>query len=192
LLLLAADGDIQHINCAARNMLDRSSIFGFRHNKIHIRRKEETAAFLRAVQSMGSLSTRAQATSTIVNLHSREGCIVASLLMRSLISRGFAGLIILRIADFTSRPTRHITWIADIFGLTPTESKIANGLLEGLTINDIAVREGNAVDTVRGHVKRAMAKVSAHSQAQFVSMLMRAHMALVNPDTDDHAGAHWF
>jgi DNA-binding CsgD family transcriptional regulator len=104
------------------------------------------------------------------------------MLMRSLTSRGLTGAIILRVADFTSRPTSDPTWIVDVFGLTPAERRVANGLLEGLNIAAIAVREGNAAETVRGHVKRAIAKVSVRSQAQFVTMLMRAHAALVNPD----------
>jgi DNA-binding CsgD family transcriptional regulator len=53
------------------------------------------------------------------------------------------------------------------------------------------VREGNAVETIREHVKRAMAKVSVRSQAQFVSMLMRAHAALVNPDVGSRPLGAW-
>jgi DNA-binding CsgD family transcriptional regulator len=193
LMILAADGAIRHLNPAAEEMLRHSPIFQLRHNKLHTRRNEEAAAIRQSIHRMGSLATPgADAVSAIVNLHGREGCVVTSMLMRSLTPRGLTGAIILRVADFISRPTSDPIWIANIFGLTPAESKVANGLLEGLNIAAIAVREGNAVETVRGHVKRAMAKVSVRPQAQFVSMLMRAHAALVNPDVGSRIGAQAF
>jgi DNA-binding CsgD family transcriptional regulator len=193
LMILADDGVIRHINPAAEDMLRHSTIFSLRRNKLHTRRNEEAAAIRQSVHRMGSLAAPgAEAVRAIVNLHDREGCVVTSMLMRSLTPRGLTGAIILRVADFTSRPTSDPAWIVDIFGLTRAESRVANGLLEGLNVAAIAAREGNAVETVRGHVKRAMAKVSVRSQAQFVNMLMRAHAALVNPDVGSRLGARAF
>jgi DNA-binding CsgD family transcriptional regulator len=181
---------IRHINPAAEDMLRHNPIFSLRHNRLHTRRNEEAAAIRQSIHRVGGHAiSSAEAVSEIVNLHDRQGCVVASMLVRSLTPRGLTGTIILRVADFTSRPTSDPAWIVDVFGLTPAESKVANGLLEGLNIGAIAGREGNAVETVRGHVKRAMAKLSVRSQAQFVSMLTRAHATLVNPDVGSRASA---
>lgn len=64
--------------------------------------------------------------------------------------------------------------LRDLFGFTPAETRIANALLSGDRVEDIAVRVGVRADTVRGHVKRMLAKTGTRRQSELVSRLAGA------------------
>ncbi|HEY0801615.1 MAG TPA: helix-turn-helix transcriptional regulator [Steroidobacteraceae bacterium] len=57
------------------------------------------------------------------------------------------------------------------WSLTDAESRVIQQLATGLRTSEIALRLGVSVHTIRTHVKRAMAKAGAHSQAALVAFL---------------------
>lgn len=59
--------------------------------------------------------------------------------------------------------------IKGLFDLTPTESRIAEQLVKGLVIAQIAAAEGSGVETIRTHVKAILAKAGMNSQREFLS-----------------------
>lgn len=61
--------------------------------------------------------------------------------------------------------------LCELYDLTRTEAAVANRLLEGLSINEIAVEHDVKRETVRTQVKRVLAKTGCHSQADFIRRL---------------------
>jgi DNA-binding CsgD family transcriptional regulator len=67
-------------------------------------------------------------------------------------------------------PQRHLT---ALFGLTPAEASLANDLLAGHELRDIADRRRRSVHTVRTHLARLMAKTETDRQSELMKLLAR-------------------
>lgn len=65
-------------------------------------------------------------------------------------------------------------WLGQRFGLTETESKIANHISQGLRPTDIAKKMFLSVHTVRHHIKKLYRKAGVHSQAQLTALVLSA------------------
>ncbi len=59
----------------------------------------------------------------------------------------------------------------EIFGLTRTETKIAQALTEGLTAVEVASKLGKSRDTVRCHIKALYAKIGVSSREALLTRL---------------------
>ena len=63
--------------------------------------------------------------------------------------------------------------LEDLFGLTRAEARVAAGLLDGQSPNQIAAALGVSVHTVRSQVRAILGKSGTSSQLQFVSLAFR-------------------
>ncbi|MCU4182501.1 helix-turn-helix transcriptional regulator [Bosea sp. BH3] len=61
--------------------------------------------------------------------------------------------------------------LCELYDLTRAEAAVANRILEGLTVNEIAVEHGVSRETVRSQVKKVLAKTGCQSQADFIRRL---------------------
>ncbi|HEX5500694.1 MAG TPA: helix-turn-helix transcriptional regulator [Thermomicrobiales bacterium] len=83
-----------------------------------------------------------------------------------------------RVAIFIREPDvlpaidRHA--VAEIFGLTPRESEVAQLVGCGLDPAAVAVRLGLGIGTVRNHLKRVFDKTDVHSRAALVALIRSA------------------
>jgi DNA-binding CsgD family transcriptional regulator len=64
-------------------------------------------------------------------------------------------------------------WLSQLFGLTPTESSIANWLAAGRTIAAYAKNRRVSVATARSQLKAVLAKTGLSRQVQLVAALAR-------------------
>ena len=76
------------------------------------------------------------------------------------------------VSDSTALPKSRATLMRMIYGLTPTESRFADFLLEGLTVRDVADRLGITVETARFHLKRVLAKTATHRQTELMRLML--------------------
>lgn len=60
--------------------------------------------------------------------------------------------------------------LAGLFDLTPAEARVARGLLEGLTVAELAAGNGLAESTVRNQLRAVFEKTGATRQSDFVLM----------------------
>lgn len=63
--------------------------------------------------------------------------------------------------------------VAETFGLTPAEARVAVGLADGLCAEQIAERHGVSVLTVRAQIRSALAKTSLSRQVDLVRALVK-------------------
>lgn len=68
--------------------------------------------------------------------------------------------------------------LSQLFGLTPTEARIALSLAEGLRPADIARRLGVANTTVTFHLRNLFQKTDTHRQAELVALVLSGSMTV--------------
>lgn len=79
----------------------------------------------------------------------------------------------------TQRMDRRL--LASLFGLTPTEARIAAALADGHSTHRIAGELGVQLNTVHAHVKNVLAKTHTQRQVQLVSLLWRSAVVTSAP-----------
>ncbi len=85
-------------------------------------------------------------------------------------------------AIFLCDPERHIQMapaaLAQLYGLTPAESRLAGLLVSGTALTEAAVELGVSHQTVRTHLKRIFTKTGTKRQAELVGLLLSGVEAL--------------
>jgi DNA-binding CsgD family transcriptional regulator len=79
--------------------------------------------------------------------------------------------------DHRTSADRHVH-IAELFGLTPSESSLALALSRGRSIAEAAVDLGLSVETARSYSKRIYAKTGARGQVDLVRFILASALAL--------------
>lgn len=64
--------------------------------------------------------------------------------------------------------------LRELFGFTAAEARVANALLQGHSVEEIASSTGVRRDTVRAHVKRMLAKTGTRRQSDLQKLLVKA------------------
>jgi DNA-binding CsgD family transcriptional regulator len=64
--------------------------------------------------------------------------------------------------------------LRELFGFTAAEARVANALLAGGSVEEIATSTGVRRDTVRAHVKRMLAKTGTRRQSDLQKLLVKA------------------
>jgi DNA-binding CsgD family transcriptional regulator len=65
-----------------------------------------------------------------------------------------------------------VTTLADMFGLTPSEARLAMALASGDSLDDAATRLGLTIETARNYSKRVFAKTRTRGQADLVRTII--------------------
>ena len=72
-----------------------------------------------------------------------------------------------------ARPQPDADQLRDLFAFTAAEARVANALLSGQSVEDIARDAQVRRDTVRAHVKRMLAKTGTHRQSDLLQLLVK-------------------
>jgi len=87
---------------------------------------------------------------------------------------------LLFLSDPAQLPSSRADMLRALYGLTPTECRVADMLLEGLELREIAGRMRTTLETTRFHVKRVLAKSGARRQSELIRLM------LALPGTSSH------
>jgi DNA-binding CsgD family transcriptional regulator len=83
-----------------------------------------------------------------------------------------------RAALVTLRDPHHATidlqLLQDLFGLTPTEARVAAAVADGQAVPHIAAGMHVQANTVQAHIKRVLVKTGTRRQAQMATLLLRS------------------
>ena len=71
--------------------------------------------------------------------------------------------------------------LAHMFGLTPTEARVAALMAEGLSAQAMATRQGTSVATVRTHIRQVLLKLGAQRMADAVRLLRQGEALWARP-----------
>lgn len=84
---------------------------------------------------------------------------------------GLRAAVIVSIADPAREPPIPADALRQLWGLTAAEAQVVLALAGGLGLREIAARDGIGYETVRAHLKRALAKSGTHRQAELVCLI---------------------
>jgi DNA-binding CsgD family transcriptional regulator len=76
------------------------------------------------------------------------------------------------VSDPTASPKSRAAFMRMLYGLTPTESRVADLLLEGLEVRTVAERLGITLETARFHLKRVLAKTDTRRQTELMRLML--------------------
>jgi DNA-binding CsgD family transcriptional regulator len=76
------------------------------------------------------------------------------------------------VTDPDASPKSRADCMRMLYGLTPTESRLADLLLEGLEVRGIADRLGITIETARFHLKRVLAKTGTRRQTELMRLML--------------------
>ena len=76
------------------------------------------------------------------------------------------------LSDPAEKPASRTDMMRELYGLTPTECRLADLLLESLDVREAAERLRITLETTRFHVKRVLSKTGARRQAELMRLMM--------------------
>jgi len=74
--------------------------------------------------------------------------------------------------DPSSRPKERAALMRQLYALTPAEARVADRLVEGLDVREIAEQLGITLETARFHLKRVLAKTGTRRQAELMRLML--------------------
>ncbi len=80
--------------------------------------------------------------------------------------------IIVLLSDPSAKPVSRAAVLRSLYGLTPTESRLADLLLQGLEVREAADQLGTTLETTRFHVKRVLAKTGTRRQTELIRLML--------------------
>lgn len=175
--LLTKEGRVLHRNAAAELLLNETDALALHNGMLissEIRFREPLRKFLRDAAMQISPGLRAEAAHAMA-LH-RSGShqplqLLASPLPPAHRIRSCADLVLLvNDPESTVNYPDHV--LHALYGLTPAQTEVANGLLTGYTLEEIATLRRVSVGTVRQQVKSILNKTGASRQGDLIRLLM--------------------
>jgi DNA-binding CsgD family transcriptional regulator len=83
------------------------------------------------------------------------------------------GLTVVFLCDTADCLTTDPEMLQQMYGLTPTEARVASGIVRGRSMEEIAEELEIGISTARSHLKRVFQKTDTHSQTDLVRLVMR-------------------
>lgn len=170
-LLLDRTGRVALMNAAARRAFERPIGLALAGGYLRAKRADDNAALQRLLSAAPRRKRRPSSLSITIGSVERLLIEVVAHLPREAPDL-FAETDIERIVfirTVVSRSADYATALGTRFGLTPTETKVAEHVTCGAQIRDIAVRLGVTKNTVRTHVRQLLRKSGTESVAAFAA-----------------------
>jgi DNA-binding CsgD family transcriptional regulator len=90
--------------------------------------------------------------------------------------------VVLLIASLGRDAQRHrVRELSDLFALTQAEARLANCLLQGYSLQEIARSRGITYESARFTLRQVCAKVGVHKQSELVALLAAVVSGVVIP-----------
>jgi DNA-binding CsgD family transcriptional regulator len=182
-VLLQPDGRFFYCNDRAKRFLDLADgLILHRDGRIGCQDQEAESQLYRALVLAGKTAQmKGNAAGDIVAVPRRGGGLPWSLMIApipaSALDFGYSnGAVVLFIVDPEQKPVISVSGLRAILGLTAAEARAAIALAEGLSPDEIAKTQGNAILTVRTHLRNAMGKAGVSRLAELVALVLRCQL----------------
>lgn len=162
LILLRADGTLQHANHLARHELARGRFLRVAGDRVVGQTPSQTDEVLRAV------AAAAQGRRQMLMLRTDSDTLPVACVPLSQPYEASGGSVLLMLARQPGIQNLNVTFFSRSHGLTPTEEAVLRALCEGLEVQDIAEAHGVSVCTVRTQVRSLRLKTGIGSMRLLV------------------------
>ncbi|NUH66339.1 response regulator [Sulfitobacter sp. S0837] len=179
IVLLDRDGNVVHANKAARNMARDAAHFSFRRNRIAATDPVSDTALQQALDKVKAAARRGERVGGIM-LQGADSAMSA--LIGALGPSTATQKVQAELAVFLSAPTHDKKvserLLIDLFGLTPTEARVAALLTSGARPSDVADALGISTTTVSFHMRNLFQKTGTNRQIDLVALILAGPMAV--------------
>jgi DNA-binding CsgD family transcriptional regulator len=76
------------------------------------------------------------------------------------------------LSDPLAKPASRAAVLRTLYGLTPTESRLSDLLLQGFEVREAADHLRTTIETARFHLKRVLAKTGTHRQTELMRLML--------------------
>ncbi|WP_289042679.1 response regulator [uncultured Aliiroseovarius sp.] len=185
IVLLDQHGDVVHLNRAAQDMANNAEFITCRHSALHASDPLCDKALQQAISDTTEAVTEGSERVAGIILHrSRDGRSISALVC-TLAPDPAHTTNQPRIALFLSPPTdgKKVSepLLIELFGLTPTEARVAAILARGARPSDVADELGVSQTTISFHMRNLFQKTGTHRQADLVALILVGPMAVKTP-----------
>lgn len=186
-VLLDGELKILHANCSARTIIETHPGIAMMHGRLRLENPHTQRALdkviERALAPEGSANPELRGE--LVRIGMPDGTLLGLLVYPLTQARYYQGRhapsVIVYLSNLTCkldalRPTRESSHVlvAQLFGLTPQEARLALLLADGYTLEEAAGQLGVAVTAARSYSKRIYAKMGIGSQSDIVRLVYRS------------------
>jgi DNA-binding CsgD family transcriptional regulator len=182
-VLLGADGDVQHLNRAADAVVAENDGLWVARGRLRAASAAESRALLQRVHgAIATANGNGVGAGGAIRLSrpSQKRALVAVVTpLRRPSSAAHGGPVA---AVFVTDPERRrrpcTTLLREVYGLTPAEARVAACLADGRSLREMADSFEVTLETVRSQLKRVFDKTGTRRQAGLVSVLADALLQL--------------
>jgi DNA-binding CsgD family transcriptional regulator len=185
-LIVDGGGRLVYANALADALLSKANLLAFHNGHVRARWTDGmpdhlSPAIARAAHGAGNLGISGIGVPLISADGERASAYVLPLDgndLRGEMSRGHAAIFI---AQRKEQQPMAVEILRTIFGLTPSEAKVAYAMARGEAPEAVAAAQGTTVNAVRYHLKNAYAKVGVNDKTALAARVM----ALIPPIAND-------
>jgi DNA-binding CsgD family transcriptional regulator len=173
-LALDRSGFVLDANAVAQQIFD-DEIF-VRNRRLKVRDKQASSALRALADRIRTARDTAPllVPPIVVRRMEREPLVIRVLPVAAPARTPFLGArALLVISDLHNRPRPQPCVLAETFGLTPAEARLASIMAAGISIERAADQLGLARVTVRNQLKAVFAKTATHRQGELIALLSR-------------------
>jgi len=174
--LVSGDGWIRHMNLLATGYLQKTEGLWSRHGRLTATDAHENAQLQFLIRGAcgekiadslpgGAMKILRSTARTTLQL-----AIVPAPTQSRSAGRDSCALVF--VSDPSSRPQSRGALMRQLYDLTPAEARLADLLLEGLEVREIAERMRTTLETARFHLKRVLSKTGARRQMELVRLML--------------------
>lgn len=184
-LVLGATGRLIYANAQAEHLLRDETVLGLSNGRFYIEDALLNGRFQQCLRDTLGLAAggdgQASPSALVVPRADKLPVTVSLAPLKPDWSRGYDPGPMAFVFLKDPEQVYHVGRLRELFGFTPTEAAVAADLGAGKALDQIALRHGIGIGTVRFHLKRILAKTGTGRQAEVAALLARSVASLKDP-----------
>ena len=177
LLALDQQGRVTNISAPAKALLDEHDGIRLRNGSleaVHLSEDRKLQDLLRVVSSICDNPDRQRGGALLISRQSGKRPLQLSVfpsVSSGLMFEEHPRMLVL-LSDPAAKPVSRASVLRDLYGLTPTESRLADLLLQGFEVREAAEALHTTLETTRFHLKRVLAKTGTRRQSELMRLML--------------------
>lgn len=171
-VVILSDGDVQFCNRAAMQITAGSDGLVLRGQRVCATRAEDSARLSCAIGRAAK-----SGISGVLTIEAKRGVLQVAVLATQ--RAGYAASTVVLVVADSARMIVDEVVLRGLFGLTPTEAKVAAVAAAGRNVDEVASELGAGRDAVKYHLKNLFVKTGVERQSELVSLVLRS-VAILN------------
>ena len=177
-VILDGRGRVIDTNRAARETIKVTRAMALVDDRLVLKKPDDNIRLARAVKqaiaARKTPNTFVEALRITSQTEPDLGLLVKSMPLTDRYQADVSPSVIIYVGDSAQRNLAQEGFIAQLFGLTPTEAFLATLLANGFTLAEAAAKLGVTENTIRGYAKKIFAKTGVSRQADLVRLILKS------------------